>query len=233
MGAYDVSERGHIVTPPALAHNPAQDAPTTSMDTARYIVGVLVVTFLPPGLLWWFLIHPFVAFWRKVGPTVTLSAMGLLGVVGVVGLMQIRHTLVGTDLGAHPASLTLAAALLLVQVVLALKRRPHLTARILVGLPELTADDDPGVLLTDGIYGQMRHPRYVEVAAGTLAMALFSGYSGALLMGVATLPILHAIVLLEERELRQRFGLEYEEYCTRVPRYLPLTGSRRGPGRRR
>jgi protein-S-isoprenylcysteine O-methyltransferase Ste14 len=29
------------------------------------------------------------------------------------------------------------------------------------------------------------------------------------------------VVLLEERELRDRFGAEYDEYCRRVPRYIP------------
>jgi len=28
-------------------------------------------------------------------------------------------------------------------------------------------------------------------------------------------------VLMEERELRDRFRAEYEEYCRQVPRYLP------------
>ena len=33
-------------------------------------------------------------------------------------------------------------------------------------------------------------------------------------------------MLLEERELRERFGTEYEDYCRRVPRYLPKLGPR-------
>jgi len=33
-------------------------------------------------------------------------------------------------------------------------------------------------------------------------------------------------VLLESRELRERFGAEYAEYCRRVPRYLPRVGRR-------
>jgi protein-S-isoprenylcysteine O-methyltransferase Ste14 len=32
-------------------------------------------------------------------------------------------------------------------------------------------------------------------------------------------------VLLEERELRDRFGAEYDAYCRRVARYLPPLGS--------
>jgi len=34
------------------------------------------------------------------------------------------------------------------------------------------------------------------------------------------------IVQLEERELRERFGTEYEAYCRRVPRFVPVRGRR-------
>jgi protein-S-isoprenylcysteine O-methyltransferase Ste14 len=36
-----------------------------------------------------------------------------------------------------------------------------------------------------------------------------------------TLPVMHIIVLLEEKELKERFGRDYEDYCRRVPRYIP------------
>ena len=29
------------------------------------------------------------------------------------------------------------------------------------------------------------------------------------------------IIEMEERELRERFGQEYAEYCIRVPRFVP------------
>ena len=34
-------------------------------------------------------------------------------------------------------------------------------------------------------------------------------------------PILHLVVLLEERELLERFGDAYRDYAGRVPRYVP------------
>jgi protein-S-isoprenylcysteine O-methyltransferase Ste14 len=36
-----------------------------------------------------------------------------------------------------------------------------------------------------------------------------------------------AAIAMEERELRRRFGASYEEYCRRVPRFIP---SLRKPG---
>jgi protein-S-isoprenylcysteine O-methyltransferase Ste14 len=40
--------------------------------------------------------------------------------------------------------------------------------------------------------------------------------------------MMHIIVLLEEKELKERFGRGYEEYCRRVPRYIPIKYHSRG-----
>jgi len=81
----------------------------------------------------------------------------------------------------------------------------------------------PGKLLTDGIFARIRHPRYVEILLAVLTYALFSNYLASYLMFLFGLPMIYLIVLLEERELRQRFGAEYEAYCRRVPRFIPRT----------
>jgi protein-S-isoprenylcysteine O-methyltransferase Ste14 len=191
------------------------------MDTARYWMGVLVVTWLPPALLWWFLIHPFVGFWRRVGPKTTLVVMGIGYVAGIAALFPFRDAILWRDLGTRPVVLTLSAVLIGLSFWIAVRRKKQLTTRILAGIPELDPDPEPGGLLTEGIYAHIRHPRYVEIAVGTLGYALFSNWLGALIVGLATLPLLHAIVLLEERELVERFGDEYERYRARVPRYVP------------
>lgn len=190
------------------------------MDTVRYVLAVLIVSWLPPAMLWWFVVHPFIDVWRRVGPRLTLTILGTLAAGCVVGLTMIRDRLVGADLGTHYPLLVLAIGLAAASTWIAVTRRKQLTTRILVGIPELERDSD-GTLLTEGLYARVRHPRYLEVWVGTLAYACAANYVGAWIVWLATGPALHLIVLLEERELRDRFGAEYDAYASRVPRYVP------------
>jgi protein-S-isoprenylcysteine O-methyltransferase Ste14 len=44
---------------------------------------------------------------------------------------------------------------------------------------------------------------------------------GAYLVWLAWLPGVYVLVWFEERELRDRFGQEYDDYCRQVPRFVP------------
>lgn len=191
------------------------------MSRIRYIFAVLTVVGVPPAFAWWFVVHPFIRFWRRVGVRATFVVMTLLMLGWLVGLFRIRAGLVGADLGTHWGLVGVAVVLVIGSSWIALKRRKYLTVRTLAGVPELQRDGRGGALLTEGPYRLIRHPRYVEVALGTLAYAAFANYAGAWIVALATIPLLHVVVVLEERELAQRFGEEYEEYRARVPRYVP------------
>lgn len=191
------------------------------MSDVRYFMGLLVVMFLPPGIGWWYLVHPFVGFWRRVGVVGTMTSVTVFTVGGAGLLYLARDVLMGVDLGTHRGMVTLAALAMAPAMWIALRRRRHLTFRILAGVPELDPSGRGGELLTEGPYAVVRHPRYVEVALGTLAYAFLANWSGPYVVTALALPALHGIVLLEERELRARFAEAYEEYAARVPRYLP------------
>jgi protein-S-isoprenylcysteine O-methyltransferase Ste14 len=166
-------------------------------------------------------IHPFVDFWRKVGKPITYTLMTVLFLGGVVGLFAIRDALVLTDLGTNWITVGAAAVLIIPALWLAVLRAKHLSFAILTGVPELDADGAGGVLLNEGIYSVIRHPRYVEVVLGTFAYAAFANYLGGYIIALLTIPAVHAIVVLEEEELAARFGEQYEAYRASVPRYVP------------
>lgn len=191
------------------------------MDTARYIFAVLLLTSGPPALMFWFVIHPFARFWRRVGHrwayAVGFSTMALAG----YGLFRMRETLLGRDYGTRWSLVVLSAVFLLLSLLIAARRGKYLTARILLGLPELDRRQGGGQLLTQGIYSRIRHPRYVEILAAFTAFALFANYLGTYLVLATGFVLVYLIVLLEEKELRERFGEAYADYARRVPRFVP------------
>jgi protein-S-isoprenylcysteine O-methyltransferase Ste14 len=192
------------------------------VNTFRYIVGVLLVVGLPPGVLWWFLLHPFVGFWRKLGVRLTMIVLGLFLLASVLALVSIRDFLLGADLGLSWPLFAVGIVLMVLAAWIGLKRRKHLTIRILAGIPEVEAEPQrQGKLLEEGPYAVIRHPRYVEVVLATFAYAAIANHVGSWIVVIAMLPLLHLVVILEERELVERFGEAYRDYAARVPRYMP------------
>lgn len=191
------------------------------MNTARYVLALLLVLTMVPAVLLWFIVHPFVRFWRKLGPVWTWVVLVPLFGVQIWGLASVRHSLLAVEYGTNGWLIALAVPFAVAGTVVAVKRRKYLTTRILIGVPELSAEGKQGKLLDEGIYGRIRHPRYVEIVLFVVAYALFANY----LAGYATLAMtviaLYLVVLLEERELRDRFGDAYADYCLKVPRFLP------------
>jgi len=196
------------------------------MLTARYVVGVILLMSLPPGVLLWFAIHPFVRFWRRLGAKWTYVVLTPFVVAWMAIAFLWRDVLLGADLGTYPALLLPMAACVVMGTVVAVSRRRHLTYKILTGLPELSPKTHPGKLLTEGIYAKIRHPRYIEVMLFTAAYALFANYLGSYVATALSVPALYLTVVLEEKELRNRFGTDFEEYCRRVPRFIPSRGTR-------
>jgi protein-S-isoprenylcysteine O-methyltransferase Ste14 len=77
-------------------------------------------------------------------------------------------------------------------------------------------------LVVGGPFRYVRNPGYVAVLALLVGQALFFG-SGAVLVYATFVGLaFHVFVILyEEPTLRRQFGAEYEDYCRRVPRWVP------------
>jgi len=190
-------------------------------NSVRYVLAILVIASFPPALLLWLAIHPFAAFWRQVGPVWTYAILGLPVAGYMVGVWLFRKTLLGPDLGTNVFTMILAGLAFGMAVLLKRSVVTQLRFAALSGIPELSKEKYPGKLLTEGIYNRVRNPRYIEALLWVLAYALFANYLGSYIVVVLGLPLILFVVRLEERELRERFGTAYEEYCRRVPRFVP------------
>jgi protein-S-isoprenylcysteine O-methyltransferase Ste14 len=74
----------------------------------------------------------------------------------------------------------------------------------------------------DGPYGVVRNPMYWSVASVMLGEAAVFHSLALAELAVAFFAGVNLFVLFyEEPALRRKFGEEYEEYCRRVPRWLP------------
>jgi protein-S-isoprenylcysteine O-methyltransferase Ste14 len=191
------------------------------VENVRYVVAVLLVTSLPPALLYWFIVHPFVGFWRRVGAKWTFIFLGVFLIGSMTALYPVRGFLLGRDLGTRLPAILAGLPLIVASFVISRKRRKHLSFRTLAGVPEVAPQGQGPGLLQEGIYGRIRHPRYVEFTLGCIGWALFCNYTGLYVVTALTIVALYVIVLIEEKELRQRFGQAYVDYSARVPRFVP------------
>ena len=82
-------------------------------------------------------------------------------------------------------------------------------------IPRLETDR----LVTSGIYAHMRHPMLFGLTLLPLALAFIIG-SPAFITIIAPLEMLFIVMMVltfEERECRQKFGREYDDYAKQVP----------------
>lgn len=82
--------------------------------------------------------------------------------------------------------------------------------------------DPPKKLVVEGPYRVVRNPMYWGVGSVVLGeAAIFHSVALTELAAVFAAGVIVFVVVFEESELRRKFGSEYEEYCRRVPRWLP------------
>ena len=84
--------------------------------------------------------------------------------------------------------------------------------------------DAPSRLVVRGLYRYSRNPMYVGVLSVILGQAALFREPWILLWGLAVGTIFHLFVLLyEEPHLAKVFGASYDEYRSRVGRWLPTS----------
>jgi protein-S-isoprenylcysteine O-methyltransferase Ste14 len=191
------------------------------VDTVRYFIALFVVATFPGALVVWLLLHSFVDTWRWLGPGMSYTLFASVGAGIAAVIYTMREPVMGIEFGTNVWLAVVGILSYGVAVYIEFRCRKYLPFCTLVGIPELFPESENQLLLKEGIYSRVRHPRYLALLLGVLGIALFTDYLAAyLLVGISILGIFW-ITVLEERELIMRFGSEYLEYRKRVPRLAP------------
>ena len=83
--------------------------------------------------------------------------------------------------------------------------------------------DPPKELVAVGFYRYTRNPMYVGVLSMIAGHFLWFGFWGLLIYALAVFLAFNTFVTYyEEPTLRKKFGVAYDEYCHRVPRWLSI-----------
>jgi protein-S-isoprenylcysteine O-methyltransferase Ste14 len=99
---------------------------------------------------------------------------------------------------------------------------PILAVGGLVALISLATLGDKLTLVSEGPYRRVRHPFYLGILVMLIgAVVITRSLVGALLF-IPALASTLARAQREEHNLRLRYGVQYEAYCTRVPFILPF-----------
>jgi len=177
-----------------------------------------IVLFLQlPIPLYWFVVHPLVRFWRTRPSAAYVVGLLLSWPPVTAATVIYRRELFRPDLS--PAAAVVAGLALIGFEGWIFWRVHHdLGTARLVGKTELTGG---GEMARRGIYARIRHPRYTGSFLAIVGACLLAGTSAMWTVAAVWLVLTLVAISLEERELRTRFGAAYEDYCRRVPRFVP------------
>lgn len=88
-------------------------------------------------------------------------------------------------------------------------------------------------LVTDGLYGIVRHPQYTAGLLLILSMMMISQHWIVLIAGIIALIVFYHDIIKEDKELIKIFGKQYKKYMRRVPRTNFILGLLRAARRKR
>ena len=119
-----------------------------------------------------------------------------------------------------PAAKMIGAILILGGLIVSTIAGRHLSLATLIALPQIHPTRFASKLVTTGIYGFVRHPRYGGYWLIALGLALTTGFLVMWELFFWAIIGFSIMAYLEEKELQKRFGNAYKDYMTRVPAFL-------------
>ncbi len=180
---------------------------------------VYAVLFFPVPFFW-LIFHSRIHFWRRFGNRAFLVALPVWIVPGIL-LVAGREAVFARRIDRSAVTWLLGAGIAALAVWTNRQVHRRFSLRRLAGLPEINRARPDSFVIRQGIYSRVRHPRYMEFMLSFFGLALLTGAVGIFLLAFASVLLYLIVAPLEERELRESYGAEYEAYARAVPRFLP------------
>lgn len=196
------------------------------METFRYYLALFLTGLIPAMLVYLLLLHALLGVWRRVGVGVAQIFLwsAVLGVFLLVSSAARDFAL--ADFGPNPIFFNAGLVCLALAVWFRVKVSRSIGWRALAGLPEIDPRNYPQRLVTTGPYARVRHPRYLQAFLALIGWALIANHPASYLACALWVPGIWLVVALEEQELAERFGAEFEAYRKRVPKFFALRSER-------
>ena len=174
-----------------------------------------------PVPLFWLVIHRNIHFWRRFGTRSFWIALPVWVVSGMA-LSLFRHRILGERLGPNAVLWVLGIALIVFSQWIEHQVVRSFGWRRIVGIPEMKPAERSGPVVNSGIYAHVRHPRYLALMLGFVGFAFLTGAKGYFLLVILNILLYQIAIPLEERELLEHYGPQYEAYARSVARLMPL-----------
>ncbi len=186
------------------------------IDIAYQIIAFLCITFFLPLPVFWLVLHRNIRHFRKHRRHALWMKAGMLVVAAVFALYNIKDisSAMETDMVLKLAG----AVLFALTCYLTYKTTKLLGKETLVGISEV---ENRKTLMSSGIYGSIRHPKYLTVFTFLLGVFLITGIISLAYLFVYSAITFHLVTIEEERELERRLGKKYKAYKKKTGRFLP------------
>ncbi len=173
-----------------------------------------------PGPIFWMIIHPAIRFWRRFGIRSYWVALPVWTVNAAV-LLLLRERIFAERIPRNALTWVAGAVLVVLAIWIDRQVGRQFSFRRLVGIPEMEPGRNARGIVRSGIYGRLRHPRYTACMMTFWGLALLTGATGIFLLAILTVVMYLMVTPIEERELRNEYGSEYDSYAHAVPRFVP------------
>ncbi|HIH42596.1 TPA: isoprenylcysteine carboxylmethyltransferase family protein [Candidatus Woesearchaeota archaeon] len=182
-------------------------------------IALIVIAYVLPIPFAWYIVHNKIKIFIRLGYFNYILSYGTCFAIGYF-LFVVHPQLSLFKLSTYYTFIP-GIVIALFVIYLDIKRQATFPFRTLIGLPEFMPRKYKSKLITSGIFGYIRHPRYLEYILSALAMAFITGLIISYIFFIYTLFAFNILAGIEEKELVQRFGKKYLAYMKKVPRFIP------------